>query len=149
MHRRQLAVIALLVALPLFVFPVVSPPPEPEPRLSAHVTEIGSGVSEDEFTVYNYTNLSTPARDLFDEANGVSTYVAVPASDAPDRFLAIADNEHSSSALVVREGRYFSLDLDVEHPDPSAGALLSRAVPFVLAVVLGCAGGYALVNSGE
>lgn len=153
MTRQQLAIIALLVAVPLFVIPLVSPIPDQEPHLK--MTREGNGqlnpIQYLEQTV-RYQTLSSPAQHLFATLFQDSGTTTVPLDEVPKPWARLApdDQEPGGSPTylqVVKNGRYYEVRLERFLPQPPLPAVVLRLGPLVAAIAVGNLAGYFLLTA--
>ncbi|MFC7192044.1 hypothetical protein ACFQL7_21055, partial [Halocatena marina] len=75
MNRRYLAVIAVLIAVPLFAGPLVSPVPDYGPHIEISADKVNFSSEEEKEegirneTTIDYQNLSNSGQQLFDKAD--------------------------------------------------------------------------------
>lgn len=143
--HRYFATAALLIALPLFAFPLVSPPPEPEPQVNVYAHELpeefdGQNVDG---TTYHYANLSAPAQEFFDRVTQGSVQASV--DTVPDPFEDPPDTSRRDT-FVVRDGQYYDVRIHRYQPSPSGTAVIARLGSFAGSVVFGLGGAYVLFD---
>lgn len=150
MVRTKLAALALLLAVPLFAFPLVTATPDPPDQfhVDTHPYPDARGEPEAEYTVA-YENLTAQERRLYDAAvTGDEAHV--PLSEAPDRFtdrVNAGPRGQGSETLYVNEsGEYASLHFHVTDPTPTM-AILARFGSLASAIVLAGAGSYVLLHA--
>ncbi len=152
MNRRWLTVIALLIALPLFAAPLVSPIPDQEPHLS--VTSEDSGTEPIQYleTSVQYQNLSNPAQRILDKSFQDSTTVSVPLDEVPEPWASLAPDKRRGEATylqAVRNGRYYEVRIERFLPQPPLPAVVLRLGPLAVAIALGDLAGYFFLTAED
>ena len=158
MTRRHLAVIAVLIAVGLFVAPLVSPVPDYAPRLEVDVNSEPSDFSteaerEQEIgntTTMRYQNLSPSAQRLFERGLKSETEVTVQYDEAPEAFATLVPTSgYSESVYVRKDGQYYFMVLAQTTRQPSFLAFMLRAGAFLGAVGLGSLAGYFVLTAED
>lgn len=107
MNRSPLLLLAVLLGVGLFAYPLVSPIPEPGEELELMVQPAPD--DRNHTADREYRHLSADARAFFDSAapNGTATR---PIGDAPDPWAAQANESERGSAsadVVAKDGRLY------------------------------------------
>ena len=154
MNRRMLAVIAMLVAVPLFVAPLVSPIPNPETSVVVNIGPPQPDPVPAEYvgkTTYRYQNLSAAAQEFFDtqvssDSRELIAPTAVPAPWVPPgngTAAAIANN----SGQVLKKGQYYPMYIGTYTPQPPFVAAALRFGALGGAIGLGTLAGYFVLTA--
>jgi hypothetical protein len=148
MNRRRLASLALLLAVALFAFPLVSPVPAQEPKLAVDADDNPSEQP------YNYTNetvyydrLSPAAQQWFDAAPSterIQPENIVPLDSPPEPWATFVPNNTTATSFleartfvqVVKNDRYYHVTLFRITPKPPQQAVMMRLGPLVVSIVL-------------
>lgn len=151
MNRRHLAVLAVVIAVPLFTIGLISPVPDYGPHLE---TTVSTTVSEKKelnknITTVEYQNLSSSAQQLFDTAdNNGHSEVSVPMDEAPKSWAtSVSESTLSNRIYVQKDGQYHFMWLVWTIPTPSLVTLMLRLGPLFGAVGLGTLVGYLVLTA--
>lgn len=154
MNRRHLTVIAVVLAVGLFVAPLISPVPEYGPHLRVHAndepmnvsTETGGESQLRSGQTLRYGNLSSAAQQLIDEGHTAERFgdePTVPLGEAPESFASLAPEDGAYSAVYVqKDGQYYAVELRQYTPSPSLLEFLLRIGSLFGAIALGTLAGY-------
>lgn len=149
MNRRQLAVLAVVIAVPLFTIGLVAPVPDYGPHLETSVSHQPDGKLNEENPTVAYRNLSTSAQQLFDEAdnNGYNS-VSVPMDDAPKSWATlVSEKEKTNGRYVQKDGQYYLIYFTWTIPTPSFVTVVLRLGPLLGAIGLGTLAGYLVLTT--
>jgi len=146
MNRYLIGVLAVLVALPLFAFPLVSPVSQGSQQLRLDTDPFGSEINSSEYEPrVNYSSLSTDAQELFDRArNSDSGGVRVDAESAPTQWRERAENQTVRALLVygTDDGGNYMTYTDLYTPGPDGADVLTRLGSLVASILIGISGAY-------
>jgi hypothetical protein len=160
MNRRHLAVIAMLIAVPLFGAPLVSPVPTYDAHLEVGVynepttwpTEQAKEKELRNTTTLRYRNLSAPAQRLFDRAyKQPGEEISVRLAEAPETWGALVPEKsrYLDFVYVYKDGHYYSVQLSQYTPGPSFLAFMLRLGPLLGAIGLGTLAGYFVLTAED
>ncbi|RRJ31459.1 hypothetical protein [Halocatena pleomorpha] len=160
MNRRHRAVIAVLIAVPLFVTPLVSPVPNYDAHIEmgVHQEPVNQSASEtgqqqvgDAPTV-RYQNLSAPGQRLFDSGYNDTVWSGilmedaptVPLDEAPEPWATLVPtrSKGATTVYVHRDGHYYETVLHRFTPKPSLPAFGLRLGSLLGAIGFGTLAGY-------
>jgi hypothetical protein len=170
MNRRHLAVVALIIAVPLFAAPLVSPVPDYGPHLQVatnnepvtfETEKRKENVLQNETTM-RYQNLSASAKRFFDTSVKYYSDVAFekegptsfPLAEAPEPWATLAPADQGKGpdttfVYVVKNGQYYSVVLFRFTPGPSLQELMLRLGPLLAAIGLGTVASYLFLTAEE
>ncbi len=163
MNRSNYAIIALLIAVPLFAGGLVAPVPDYDAHLQLDATAVSnvSGTT----TELRYQNLSQPAQRLFDRVkrgqgsnatlqerfpniSGVtmnsSDDVVIPVASTPQDFTQYhSDTERHGIRVLVKDGEdNYEMEITQRTPNPSPQSVLLRLGALLGAITLGTVAAY-------
>ncbi|WP_330631497.1 hypothetical protein [Halocatena halophila] len=164
MSRSNYAIIALLVAVPLFAGGLVAPVPDYDAHLQFDANAT-SNISETQSPEIQYQNLSQPAQQLFDRikrGNGsnatlqerfpnisgvtmnTSDDVIVPVATTPQDFTQYhSDTERGGIHVLVKDGEdNYEMYVYQATPKPSTQSVLLRLGALLGAITLGTVAAY-------
>ena len=158
MNRRHLAVIALVIAVPLFAAPLVSPVPDYGPHLQVATNDEPVNFPTEKVkesrlrnvTTLHYQQLSPSAQHVFNTSVNYDAAVmfaksaptSFPLDEAPEPWTTLASANQSgglerSLVFVSKHGRYYAVRLIQFTPGPSFQAFMLRLGPLLAAIGLG------------
>ncbi|UPM44162.1 hypothetical protein [Halocatena salina] len=151
MNRRHLAVIALVIAVPLFTVGLVSPVPEYEPHLDIAVSNSVDDQEElnEDITKMEYQNLSTSAQQLFKKSNNNEhSSVSIPTDEAPNSWATLVSESTQSHRIYVHKGGQYHLTwITWSVPTPPLAAVMLRLGPLLGAIGLGTLAGVLILTT--
>ncbi|UPM44779.1 hypothetical protein [Halocatena salina] len=160
MNRRHRAVIAVLIAVPLFGAPLVSPVPNYDAHIEmgVHQEPVNQSAIETEkkqvgdVPTVHYQNLSVPAQRLFESGynatwNGIliENGPTVPLDEAPEPWATLIPTRSKGDATTVyvhKDGHYYETKLHRFTPKPSLQAFGLRLGSLLGAIGFGTLAGY-------
>jgi hypothetical protein len=167
MNRRHLAIIALIIAVPLFAAPLVSPVPDYGPPLEVlpgnePLNFTNETVKEKRLksvTTVQYQTLSPAARHVFDAAytntdTMDTTDYTVRLDKAPEPWFMLAPTNQDvgldfGHLIIVKHGQYYSVPLSRFTPGPSLQEVMLRLGPLLGAIGLGTVADYLFLTAEE
>lgn len=153
MNRRHRAIMALVIALPLFAGPLVSPVPNYDAHLQMDTKSMNASTMEENekrwgnITTVRYQNLSTPAQRFFDRVNkhNGSDDIMLPLTEVPkpwSTFVPKSGDYDRDIVYVHKDDQYYLMDIRRLTPGPSLQAFMLRLGPLLGAIGLGTLAGY-------
>lgn len=143
MRPSPRVLLAVLLGVSLFAFPLVSPVPSPDEQLRL---EVEPADADRNYTAdRTYQSLSPDARALFDEAAPTGTATR-PLADAPDPWATQANESERNAAtsdVVERDGDLYLASPFRSLPGPSPVAVLTRLGSLAAGICLLAYAGYA------
>ncbi|MFC6964058.1 hypothetical protein [Halocatena marina] len=160
MNRRYLAVIAVLIAVPLFAGPLVSPVPDYGPHIEISADKVNFSSEEEKEegirneTTIDYQNLSNSGQQLFDKADkrGWSSDTMVRFDEAPKSWTTNFSQGFKAETNVIyvhKNGQYYHVNLHRFIPSPSFKAFMLRLGPLLGAIGLGTLAGYFVLTAED
>ncbi|RRJ34000.1 hypothetical protein [Halocatena pleomorpha] len=151
MNRRHLAVLAVVIAVPLFTIGLISPVPDYGPQLETSVYHQPDGNLNEETPTVAYRNLSTDAQQLFDKANNNGpNSAAVPIDDAPTSWATlVSETAETNERYVRKNGKIYGVYLTWDVPAPSFGTVMLRLGPLLGAIGLGTLAGFLILEDSS
>jgi hypothetical protein len=158
MNRRPLAIIAVIIAVGLFIAPLISPVPDHAPRLEVDAASEPSDFSSVEerekeignTTTLRYQNLSPAAQRLFEKGSTQPDGVTVRYKKAPEVFTTLIPRSGSGEIVYVqKDGQYYYMVLGQNTRQPSLLAFMLRAGSFLGAVGLATLAGYFVLTAKD
>lgn len=157
MNRRHLAVVAMVIAVPLFAGPLVSPVPDYDAHLEMNVYGPENFSSSEEKadqlrnkTTVRYRNLSSPAQRLFERGNKhPGGEISVRLDEAPEMWATLVSEKSRFAKLVYvhKDGQYYPVQLSQFTPGPSFLAFMLRVGPLIGAIGLGTVASYLFLTA--
>ncbi|UPM44821.1 hypothetical protein [Halocatena salina] len=158
MNRRILAGIAMLVAVSLFVAPLVSPIPNPETDVVVSIgppepdpvpAEYGSVAK----TTYRYQNLPAAAQEFFDDQVSTDSRELIVPTEVPAPWAppskATAASIANNSGQVLKKGQYYPMYIGTYTPQPPLLAAIPRFGALVGAIGSGTISGYFILTAED
>lgn len=155
MNRRRLAVIALVIAVPLFGTPLVSPVPDYGPHLRVIVNDDPTTFPTEQAkenqlrntTTMDYQNLSAHAQRLFERGYTTEQFADEPAvrlDEVPESWTTLVPNESDTGRFIYiyKDDEYYYTGFQQFTPGPSLQAFILRLGPLIGAIGFGTLAGY-------
>jgi hypothetical protein len=160
MNRRHLAAIAMIIAVPLFAGPLVSPVPTYDAHLEVDVHgPLNFSTAEEKEarlrneTTVRYRTLSAPKQRLFERGTKQTDgEISVRLAEAPETWATLVPEQNRYSWTVVyvqKGGHYYSIRLSQFTPGPSFLAFMLRLGPLLAAIGLGTLAGYFVLTAED
>jgi hypothetical protein len=149
MNRRHLAVLALVIAVPLFTIGLGSPVPDYGPHLKIQVNHLPDGTEREGIQSVEYRNLSPSAQQLFDKAdNNGNNDLSVQMDDAPKSWATLVSEDVQTNRISVqKDGQFYMVYFVWYIPTPSFVTLMLRLGPLLGAIGLGTLAGFLVLTT--